>query len=119
MSFPTILAGIRTLLVVMSPEKQTFYVSLQHRGCANETLTSDLFTNVTFSKTFMIIDELTLQLRVLSGVPPLPRVPRPLLRRQLVHLADHLLATLVPDRQQVQQELLRQVLANLCEHWSE
>ena len=61
---------------------------------------------------------LTLHLRRVLAVPPLARVPRPLLRRQLVHLADHLLTTLVPDRQQVQQELLRQVLANLCEHRS-
>ena len=57
--------------------------------------------------------QLTLHLRVPAGVPPLPRVPRPLLGRQLVHLADHLLAPLVADGQQVQEELLREIFANL------
>ena len=56
---------------------------------------------------------LALHLRRVLGVPPLARVPRPLLRRELVHLADHLLAALVADRQQVQQKLLRKELADL------
>ena len=56
---------------------------------------------------------LTLHLGRVLAVPPLARVPRPLLRREFVHLADHLLAALVADRQQVQQELLRQEFADL------